>query len=159
MIKIRSIEKHDNLGLAELIRNVFHEFGIPKTGTVYSDPRTDSLYELFQTPGSLYWVAEEDGRILGGCGIFPTEDLPAGCVELVKFYLLPEARGKGLGRDLMEKSISSARSMGYSEIYLESFPELAKAVTLYEKAGFKMLKEPLGNSGHSACTMWMILNI
>ena len=159
MIRIRAIERHDNKELADLIRAVFHEYGIPKTGTVYSDPRTDALYELFRTPGSLYWVAEDDGKILGGCGIFPTEGLPEGCVELVKFYLSPESRGKGLGYELMNKSIASARDLGYSRVYLESFPELAKAVTLYEKAGFRVLDAPLGNSGHSSCTMWMILDI
>lgn len=158
-ITIRNIKKEDNPIIAELIRKIFIEFKIDKPGTVYTDPSTDALYELFQTKGAEYWLAEEDGKLLGGCGIYPTDGLPEGCVELVKFYLSADTRGKGLGRKLMEQSIESARNMGYKQVYLESFPELATAVGMYEKAGFKKLEGPMGNSGHYACTIWMILDL
>ncbi|WP_316803958.1 GNAT family N-acetyltransferase [Pedobacter nototheniae] len=156
-ITFRKIEEKDNKALAGLIRNVFEEFNIEKIGTVYSDPTTDHLSEVFKNPKAAYWLAEEDGVLLGGCGIFPTEGLPDGCVELVKFYLSPASRGKGIGKKLMEKSIESAQQLGYNEVYLESFPELSTAIGLYEKAGFKALSGPLGNSGHFACNVWMLL--
>jgi putative acetyltransferase len=155
----RKIKKEDNAPLAEMIRRVFREFKIDKPGTVYTDPSTDTLFELFQAPGSIYWIAEEQGRIIGGCGIFPTEGLPIGCAELVKFYLAQDARGKGIGRELMQKSITSAKEKGYTSIYLESFPELSRAVSMYEKAGFKKLEQPLGNSGHFACNLWMKIDL
>lgn len=158
-LTIRNIRKDDNPVIAELIRKIFREFKIDRPGTVYTDPTTDALYELFQTKGAEYWLAEENGKLLGGCGIYPTEGLPAGCVELVKFYLSTEARGKGLGKKLMEQSIASARKLGYTKVYLESFPELSTAVGMYEKAGFKKLDVPMGNSGHYACTLWMILDL
>ena len=158
-VTIRNIKKDDNPIIAELIRKIFREFKIDRPGTVYTDPSTDALYELFQANGAEYWLAEEDGVLLGGCGIYPTDGLPEGCVELVKFYLSAETRGKGLGRKLMEKSIASARNMGYKQVYLESFPELATAVGMYEKAGFRKLEGPMGNSGHYACTVWMILDL
>src|SRR2546428_3727684 len=119
-IIIRPIEKKDNPILAELIRVVFREFKIDKPGTVYTDPTTDRLYELFETPGSTYWIAEENGIMLGGCGVYPTSGLPDGCAELVKFYLSAESRGKGIGKVLMEKSINSAKDLGYKQLYLES---------------------------------------
>lgn len=156
---IRPIEKKDNPGLAELIRGVFREFKIDRPGTVYTDPTTDSLYELFQTPKSAYWVAEENGVLLGGCGVFPTEGLPAGCAELVKFYLSSGVRGRGIGKALMQKSVEAAKALGYKQLYLESFPELGKAVGMYEKAGFSRLPAPMGNSGHYACTLWMIKHL
>ena len=155
-VVFRPIEKNDNRILASLIREVFREFKIDRPGTVYTDPTTDNLYELFRTPGSYYWIAEENGIMLGGCGIFPTEGLPAGCAELVKFYLSAEARGKGIGKELMEMCIHGAEDHGYTHLYLESFPELDKAVGMYEKAGFKKIGAPLGNSGHHACTLWML---
>ena len=101
-IKIRKIEQSDNKDLATLIRVIFREFKIDKPGTVYTDPTTDHLYEVFKQEGSDYWLAEEDGVILGGCGIYPTDGLPDGCVELVKFYLSADARGKGIGKILMQ---------------------------------------------------------
>jgi len=156
-ISFRKIEQQDNHELAELIRVVFREFKIDKPGTVYTDPTTDHLAEVFEKDGSVYWLAEEDGILLGGCGIYPTDGLPEGCVELVKFYLSAEARGKGIGKALMQKSIESAQHYGYNEVYLESFPELSTAIGMYEKAGFRKLEAPLGNSGHFACNLWMLL--
>ena len=152
----RTIERKDNKVIAELIRNVFREFKIDQPGTVYTDPTTDNLFELFKIPKSKYWIVEEDGKILGGCGIYPTEGLPEGCAELVKLYILHEARGKGIGKELMQKSINSAMEFGYAQLYLESLQELGTAVSMYEKAGFININETMGNSGHFACNIRMV---
>ncbi len=92
-IILRRIEESDNREIADLIRSVFREFRIDKPGTVYYDPATDDLYSLFKKPGSFYWIAEADGKMAGGCGVFPTPALPRGCAELVKLYLLPRYTG------------------------------------------------------------------
>lgn len=158
-ITFRPIEQKDNRELAEMIRTVFREHKIDMPGTVYTDPTTDRLYELFREPGSAYWIADNDGVIVGGCGVYPTTGLPDGCVELVKFYVAAEFRGKGVGNTLMQKSIGSAKELGYTELYLESFPELNKAVTMYLRNGFRYLPHPLGNSGHFACNIWMVKDL
>jgi putative acetyltransferase len=158
-ITYRNIEERDNKELAGLIRTVFREFKIDRPGTVYFDPTTDNLYELFRTPGSVYWIAEENRIMAGGCGIFATPALPEGCGELVKFYLLPQFRGKGVGRALMEKCFESAREAGYRQLYLESLPELSKAVSMYIKSGFRYIPHALGNSGHFGCNIWMIKDL
>lgn len=158
-IIVRPIEQKDNKNIAELIRKVFREFKIDMPGTVYTDPTTDDLFTLFQTPRSAYWIAEENGTILGGCGIFPTKGLPDGCAELVKFYVSADARGKGIGNLLMQKSIDSAKELGFTQLYLESFQELSKAVSMYIRSGFTNLPHALGNSGHFACTIWMIKDL
>ncbi|MEY4526191.1 MAG: hypothetical protein RIR57_1564 [Bacteroidota bacterium] len=155
-MQIRPIEPGDNVELAKVIRAALTEFGANKPGTVYFDPTTDALYELFRTPGSYYFVATIDHKVVGGCGIFPTDNLPEGTCELVKLYVAKEARGTGLGKQLMEKSMSWAKSHGYTQVYLESMPELTKAVSIYEKVGFKSLDGPLGNSGHCGCDIWML---
>jgi len=156
---LRPIEKKDNRELAELIRRVFREFKIEKPGTVYFDPTTDDLFSLFITPGSEYWIAEENGAIIGGCGVFPTPGLPDGCAELVKLYLSESLRGRGIGWQLMSKTFDSARRLGYSQLYLESLPELGKAINLYERAGFITIPGALGNSGHFGCTIWMVKDL
>ena len=155
-MQIRPIEPADNEALAKVIRTALAEFGANKPGTVYFDPTTDALFELFRTPKSFYYVALVDGKVVGGCGIFPTDNLPDGTCELVKLYLAKEARGTGLGKQLMEISLSWAKENGYTQVYLESMPELAKAVSIYEKVGFKALDHPLGNSGHCGCDIWML---
>jgi putative acetyltransferase len=158
-ITYRNIEGKDNKELAGLIRTVFREFKIDRPGTVYYDPTTDNLSELFKKPGSVYWLAEANGTMAGGCGIYPTPGLPEGCAELVKFYLLPSWRGKGIGRTLMEKCIESAQQMGYRQLYLESLPELEKAVSMYLKSGFRHIPHALGNSGHFGCNIWMVKDL
>ena len=153
---IRHIVEQDNKALAKLIRGILTEYEMNKPGTVFTDPTTDNLFTLFQKQNSGYWVAELDGEIVGGCGIYPTVGLPKGCIELVKLYVNPSARGFGLGKKLMELSIKEAERIGYTSIYLETLPALSDALGLYQKLGFKLLDNPLGNSGHFACNIWMV---
>jgi putative acetyltransferase len=158
-ISIRPIEPKDNAALAIIIRNSLAEFGANKPGTVFYDPTTDALYQLFQSPGSSYLVAEENGELIGGAGIFPSDGLPAGVCELVKMYLHKNARGKGLGRTMINECLDLAKKMGYKKVYLETMPELKKAVSVYEKFGFTYLTGPMGNTGHFGCDVWMIREI
>lgn len=155
-VRIRKIKKEDNAGIAKIIRAAFDEFDAPKTGTAYADEDTDYLYELFQQERSAYFIAEENGTLLGGCGVFPTEGLPFGCAELVKLYLSDASRGKGIGKLLMNETLKSSEELGYKQLYIESLPAFSKAVSMYKKAGFELLDKPLGNSIHFACTVWML---
>jgi|YelNatPaOPRAMG01_1025707.scaffolds.fasta_scaffold00320_13 putative acetyltransferase len=160
LCNIRPIEPKDNAALAIIIRTALEEFNANKPGTVYFDATTDDLYNLFQShEKAQYFVAEYNGEILGGAGIYPTEGLPEGMCELVKMYLKKSARGKGLGKFLIDKCLQTAKEEGFSQVYIETMPELSKAVSVYEKFGFTYLTGPKGNSGHSGCTIWMLKNL
>jgi putative acetyltransferase len=155
-MRIRPIEARDNVALATVIRNTLSEFGTAHPGTVYYDSTTDALFELFQKPQAVYYVVESGGQVMGGGGIYPTEGLPVDTCELVKMYLLPQARGKGIGKLLIEKCIDAAKEKGFKNIYLETMPELKQALKVYEKYGFVYLDKPLGNTGHFGCDLWML---
>lgn len=155
-IQIRPIEQKDNIDIAKVIRGALEEFGANKPGTVYFDPTTDALFELFNTTGSYYYIATINNKVVGGAGIFPTENLPKGTCELVKLYLHKDARGTGLGKQLLNTAMQWAKENGYTQVYLESMPELSKAVTIYENVGFQRINQPLGNSGHCGCDIWMV---
>ena len=156
MVNIRDLRKEDNPALAKVVKDTLAEFGANHPNTVYYDPTTDTLFEVFQTPRSKYFLAEINNKIVGGGGIYPTDGLPPDTCELVKMYLLPEARGLGLGRTLIEKCIEAAVENGFKKIYLETMPELKQALSVYEKFGFEYLKGPMGNSGHTGCSLWML---
>lgn len=158
-LHIREVQKQDEPHLATIIKGVFEEHKAPKEGTVYSDPTTEHLFDLFTNAGARLWVAEWEDQTVGCCGVYPTEGLPAKTAELVKFYLTATARGKGIGRLLMEKSIQSAKELGYKKLYLESMPEFSHAVNFYYRIGFKPLPDALGNSGHTSCSIWMLLSL
>jgi putative acetyltransferase len=155
-VTIRTIQPADNQVLAVIIRNALAEFGANKPGTVYYDATTDALYELFQKQGSIYFVAEENNQLIGGAGIYPSPGLPPDTCELVKMYLSPVARGKGIGKMLIEKALQFASDTGYRKVYIETMPELGKAMSVYEKFGFRYLDGPLGNTGHFGCEIWML---
>ncbi len=156
---IRPIQPEDNSPLATIIRDTFVEYKASTAGTVYEDPTTDDLYRLFRQEKSVCWVAAIDENIAGCAGIYPTDGLPDGCCEFVKFYIAPPARGKGLGYQLMNRCIAHAKALNFKQVYLESLPLFSNAIRLYQKAGFRTLSAPLGNSGHYGCTIWMIIDL
>ncbi len=158
-INIRPISIADNPLIATIIRSCLTEFGANKPGTVYYDKTTDQLFELFQENGAAYFIAEQDGQVVGGGGIFPSPGLPVGTCELVKMYLLPLARGTGIGATLMNTCLSKAKEMGFVNMYIETLPELKKAISVYEKFGFNYLDKPLGNTGHFGCSVWMLKSL
>jgi len=155
-VEFRFIQASDNKKLANVIRNVFEEYDVPKCGTVYSDPTTDDLFVLFQKERAAFFVVEVDGIVAGCGGIYPTKGLPDKYAELVKLYLSNTHRGKGLGKYLLEKCIATAKKMGYTHLYLESFPQFVEAIHLYQQYGFEYLPNAMGQSGHTACNVWML---
>jgi putative acetyltransferase len=155
----RQLRPEDNPLIAKIIRDTLDEFGAAKPGTVFFDSTTDDLYSLFQHPKAHYIVVEADGIVVGGGGIFPTAGLPFGFCELVKLYLIPAFRGKGIGKGLIMRCLDQARSLGFGSVYLESMDELRTAVGLYEHLGFQHISSPLGQSGHFGCSIWMVITL
>ena len=58
-------------------------------------------------------------------------------VEPKALYLDRTCRGKGLGRQLMEKAVTEARRLGYKSVVLDSMSQYEAALRLYRKMGFK----------------------
>jgi putative acetyltransferase len=153
---VRRIEKKDNQAVAELIRAVFDELNIPKVGTAYADSYLDLMFEEYKKPQSAYFVVENNGKILGGAGVAPLENDAETICELQKMYFLPEARGLGIGSQLMEICLQTAKNFGFEKCYLETMPFMHDAQKLYKKAGFEYLCLPMGSTGHVSCPVWML---
>lgn len=156
---IRKLKEGDNETMARIIRNSLSEFNAAKAGTVYFDKTTDQLSDLFEAKGSDYFVVEIDNEIAGGAGIFPTRGLTENTCELVKMYVAKNFRNNGIGQTLLEKCMKEAKTNGYEKMYLESMPELLNAINMYKKNGFTNIPGPLGNSGHTGCSVWMIRDL
>ena len=156
---IRPINQRDQRKLAMLIRSVFEEYRAPLINTVYDDLRTFHVYDDFQNTNAKYWVIENEGEIVGGCGFYPTDGLPEGYAELVKFYLSPKIRGLGFGSKVFQLVINEACEAGYQKLYIESFPEFSEAVAMYLRHGFYYIPERLGNSCHTATSIFMVLDL
>jgi putative acetyltransferase len=155
-MKTRNIVSKDNAAVAKIIRDSLEDFNAVKPGTVYFDETTDRLSDVFSAPRSAYFVIDVEEELAGGAGIFPTEGLPIDTCELVKMYVSKKFRGNGYGQMLLEKCMQQAKQEGFKKMYIESMPELSNALGMYEKNGFEYIGQPMGNSGHTGCDVWMI---
>ena len=82
-------------------------------------------------------------KLIGTVGLYPRGE---GVAELRKMYLLKSARGKGLGKMLLERVLCRARELGFRRIELETSSKLVEAIGLYKAYGFVPFK-----SEHLAC--------
>ena len=155
-IVIREIRQGDNAQIEQVIRACFHEFKVPLEGTAYSDKETPRMFESYQNSNDVYYVIENEGKVLGGGGVKPLKDFETDICEIQKMYFSPEIRGQGYGRLIFEMCMNAAKELGYKNCYLESASQLKAAIHIYEAYGFKHLKNALGNTGHYSCGVWMI---
>lgn len=153
---IRKIEKKDNQVVAQLIRAVFDELNIPKVGTAYADPYLDLMFEEYNKPKSAYFVVETMGKVIGGAGVAPLLNEAETICELQKMYFLPEARGQGIGSQMMYNCLQAAKDFGFKKCYLETMPFMHDAQKLYKKTGFEFICSPMGSTGHVSCPVWML---
>lgn len=153
-MKIREIETRDNKQIEQVIRACLKEFGGDRSGLAWEDPHLGYLSEIYQGDRSRYWVIEQDGKVVGGCGIGPLERVEGVC-ELQKMYCLPEIRGTGAAHQLMTTAMDFARTR-YEQCYIETLSNMEAANRFYQKYEFVALERPLGDTGHYSCDVWYL---
>ncbi len=156
---IRPITVRDNPKVAAIIRSVLEDFKVPKVGTAYADASLDCMFETYQKEGAVYFVLEEGEKLIGGGGIAHLDNYEGNVCELQKMYFLPEARGRGLGTEMIDICLKSARSFGYEKCYLETMSYMEAAQKLYKKYGFTYIDGPMGDTGHYSCGVHMLLDL
>ena len=155
---VRPIRVDDDTGVAMVIRTVLTEHGCVAEGFAIHDPEVDKMYETYvhHDARSAYFVLEDNGVVVGGCGIAPLRGTYQNIAELQKFYIMPGYRGLGFGKQLLESCLAFAREKGFSRCYIETVSKMNQAEKLYLKSGFESLGMPLGNTGHHACDRWYV---
>ena len=156
---IRPIRAADDAAVAVIIRDVMASFGA--TGPEYSssDPEVGAMSAAYDGARFAYFVLEEGARVLGCGGIAPLAGGEPDVCELRKMYLLPEARGRGLGEQMLHHCLEAARMRRYRRCYLETLSGMDAAQRLYVRAGFTRLAAPLGTAGHSGCNRHYLLEL
>ena len=156
---LRPITAADDAAMAHVIRTVMPEFGASGPGFALGDPVVDFMSAAHTVPGAAYFVLEHEGRVVGGGGIAGLPGAETDVCELRKMYFLPECRGQGQGRRMLQQCLDAARQMGYRRCYLETLTGMDAAQHLYAEAGFKPLCGPLGATGHFACDRYFALDL
>lgn len=113
---------------ADLVRALFQE---------YADGLgVDLCFQDFDTemadPLGFYEVVLIDD---GGCVALRRID-ETGC-EMKRLYVRPDARGRRLGRRLVEAVLAEARERGYERVLLDTLPSMTAARALYTSLGFR----------------------
>ncbi|OHE98251.1 MarR-family transcriptional regulator [Colletotrichum orchidophilum] len=83
------------------------------------------------------WIAERDDKFLGAIMLIRDRET-IGRAKLRCFFVEKEARGSGLGTELIRLCVAFAREVGYERIGLATDFHLASARRLYGKAGFEL---------------------
>ena len=156
---IRPIQPKDNVQVAKIIRSVLEDFNVPKVGTAYADVSLDCMFETYQKPRAAYFVLEENGKLIGGGGITQLDNYEGNVCELQKMYFLDEARGRGLGTQMIDICLKKAKEFGYEKCYLETMSYMEAAQKLYKKYGFHYIDGAMGDTGHHACGVNMLLDL
>jgi DNA-binding MarR family transcriptional regulator/GNAT superfamily N-acetyltransferase len=95
----------------------------------------DEFVSGFDPRRSRCWIAEMDGERVGSAFVVPAAK---GVAKLRLLLLDPRARGRGLGKRLVQECIAFARARGYRRLALWTQSNLAAARALYRACGFEL---------------------
>ena len=87
-------------------------------------------------PGGQIIVAVEGERVVGCCALIPMEP---DVFEMAKLAVAEDCQGRGVGRQVLTRTIEEARAMGARRLYLETNHTLENTIHLNEALGFRHL--------------------
>lgn len=135
--RLRPATNADSTEIRNLIFTVLREYGLtPDPDGIDSD--LDDIEANYSS--GFFDVLIEDGRVIGTVGVC---QIGEGVCELRKMYLERNARGRGLGRRMLEHACSRARKLGFKIMELETAGVLKEAIALYTAAGFRPVERHL----------------
>ena len=132
--RIRSWQPQDRQAAGAIIATVLSEYGLgwePQG----SDRDVLEVETHYWQSGGEFWVVEEGDLLVGTAGYYPVSRGQR-AVEIRKMYLLPVARGQGLGRYLLRQLEAAIQRRGFEQIWVETASVLKEAVQLYETNGY-----------------------
>ncbi len=139
--KLRKMTEADNPAVAALVRDNLKQFGLNIPGTVYFDEGLDHLSDFYNSEDCQYYVAESDGKVIGGIGFAPLV-WKTDTAELQKLYLTDGAKGSGIGYKLIDFIEEKMINAGFKQSYLETHDKLQAAIHIYEKSGYREIERP-----------------
>jgi putative acetyltransferase len=92
----------------------------------------------YAPPRGALLLAKVDGKIAGSCALRPLDSSDyVNAAEMKRLYVRPAFRGLGLGRQLADAILDTARIAGYDSVLLDTLDDMEIARAMYEELGFK----------------------
>lgn len=133
--EIRDWRESDRQAAASVIEQVLQEYGLSWEAEG-ADKDVLQVKEHYIDVGGEFWVVEARGQVVGTAAYYPVRRGEK-AVEIRKMYLLPDVRGKGLGKFLLGELEKKIRDRGFGQIWVETASVLQEAVQLYEGQGYQ----------------------
>lgn len=99
------------------------------------DAELAALPGCYAEPRGVILLALDDGAAVGCGALRPLDDRVC---EMKRVYLKPEARGRGLGRRIVQELLAAAVERRYAEMVLDTVADMAAANALYRSLGFEL---------------------
>jgi molybdate transport system substrate-binding protein len=148
---IRPATSDDHDPVRAVVSSVLVEYGVAPD-PADADLDLIDIHATYFNGGTLDVVTDPEGRVVGSCGIVRLDDERC---ELKKMYLLPGARGRGVGSRLLDRAIAFARGRGFRSIELTTASALVEAIAMYRRHGFT----PIQRAKPSRCDQAFALAI
>lgn len=132
MCQLRDYIPGDEKKVFKIVKNVLAEYGL-STNSKQTDADLNDIHSSYLFNGGVFRILQCDELIVGSYGLYPTTRHSC---ELRKMYILPQFKGRGLGKMMMEDALRLAKDRGFVEITLETNSSLKEALSLYKKYGF-----------------------
>lgn len=94
----------------------------------------DHLSSEYSAPSGAFLIATEHGEALGCAGV---RHFASGDGEIKRLYVIPAARGRGIGMQLARRIIDEGHRLGYTRLLLDTLPAMQEAQSLYLALGFR----------------------
>ncbi len=133
-LNIRAATNLDRERIERLVFATLAEYNLPPDPDSTDADLKDIEASYFKRGGLFEVIEDEAGRLLGTVGLYPLDNETC---ELRKMYFAKELRGRGIGRQMLERMVESARQRGFRRITLETASVLERAIHLYTRFGFK----------------------
>lgn len=131
--RLREATTDDARAIRAVVVAVMDEYGLSSDLEGNDADLRDFVTAYRERGGAFRVVTSTEGDIVGCGGLYPIDERQA---EIRRMYLLPRARGLGIGRKLLEELISLAKERRFERVVLETASVLKEAISLYRNRGF-----------------------